>query len=252
MTNVAYAEAGAPDPARQPMNERLIVALDVPTIGEAREIVDQLGDLVSYFKIGGHLRFVDGVDHLIKEIIEQRNRLMVDWKVFDIDATMQACVAAAAERGIHSLTILDNGSLRQAQAEAAVAGKSDDGLPKLFCVTLLTSLDESDAKDLFNLSVDDVVLDRATKAHSWGCDGVIASGQEARLIKDKLGDDFLVLTPGIRPAGVSHDDQKRTATPGDAIRDGADYLIVGRPIIKRDDRREAAQEIIDEMEAAIT
>lgn len=230
--------------------ERLIVALDVPSVDEAKKIVADLDGLVSFFKVGLHLQMREGIEGLIDSLTAAGKQVFLDYKIADIGETMRAGVAGAAERGISFLTIQGSGDLTKDHVKAAILGKRN-GLPKIFCVTLLTSLDEHDAQEVYSKSVEQVVLQRARQAVEWGCDGVIASGREVQRIKDEIGSGFLVISPGIRPSDDAMDDQKRTVTPRQAIEAGSDYLVVGRPIIKSPNKRAAAEAIIEEMRQAL-
>ncbi len=227
---------------------RLIVALDVPTVAAARAIVAELDPLVSFYKIGLTVQWDPNLSGYLEELKAGGSRIFIDFKYSDIGESMRGGVAGAARAGASFLTIQGSGGVNRASLEAAVAGRGDAAL-KLLMVTFLTSLSAADLKGLGG-SVEDVVLERAAAAREAGIDGVIASGREARAIRDKLGPDLLIVTPGIRPQGAASDDHKRAVTPGEAIANGADYLVVGRPIIGADDRRAAAAAIIAEMEAA--
>ena len=230
-------------------NERLIVALDVPTIEQARMLVEQLNGLVSFFKIGLHLHLVPGLNDFIRKLIENGKKVFVDFKYNDVDATVEKAVEQAAKRGITFVTIHGNGST----IRAAIRGRGDGGLPKILLVTLLTSLDAVDIRDLGyrTISVKELVLQRAKMALDAGCDGVIASGQEAQAIRQLArNQQLLIVSPGIRPRNTSTDDHKRPSSPTDAIEAGADYLVVGRPIIQASKPRQAAERIRDEMQAA--
>ncbi|MEE8622738.1 MAG: orotidine-5'-phosphate decarboxylase [Alphaproteobacteria bacterium] len=233
------------------INERLIVALDVPSVVEARKLVQELDRVVCFFKVGLYLQLAEGIEKFIDDLIRDGNKIFIDYKYGDIGASMKGGVAAAARRGINFLTVQGSGELTKEVMKAALAGKGDSDL-KLFFVTLLTSLDESDLRDLGRRSsVETIVLSRAKQALEIGFDGVIASGLEARAIRKLAGPDrFLIVTPGIRPAGAGLDDHKRAVTPAEAIKEGADYLVVGRPIIKDPNPRAAARQILDEMSAA--
>jgi orotidine-5'-phosphate decarboxylase len=229
---------------------RLIVALDVPTVAEARAIVAEVGPSVTFYKIGLYLQWDREVHRFIDELGESGARVFIDFKYSDIGESMRGGVAGAARAGASFLTIQGSGGVNKAALEAAVAGRGDADL-KLLLVTFLTSLSAADLKG-FGVAgaVEDVVLDRVRAAEDAGLDGVIASGREVRAIREMVGADFLIVTPGIRAKGAATDDHKRAVTPGEAITNGADYLVVGRPIIHARDRRAAAIAIADEMRAA--
>jgi orotidine-5'-phosphate decarboxylase len=233
--------------------ERLIVALDVAEPSAAFDIVGQLDGIASFFKLGPWLSFGRGFNELLDRLIDSKKRVFLDSKGCDIPETMRAGVASAASRGISFLTIHGNGDVTESAMRAALEGKEGSDL-KLFAVTVLTSHDSADLQTAgYGPSVVDLALRRAEKAMRVGCDGVITSGHEASAIKQKtlgLGREFLVVTPGIRPAGTKSEDHKRAMTPGMAVTAGADYLVVGRPIIRNENPAKAAAAIIAEMQTA--
>jgi len=226
--------------------QRLIVALDLENIEEAARMVETLAGVVEFYKIGLTLQLAPGVEDLIRRVIRSGKRVFLDYKYYDIAATMTKAVARAVELGVSFLTV--HGATQTIQG--AVKGRGSSDL-KLFAVTVLTNMDQGDIAELgySNHTVEQLVLHRAKKALEAGCDGVIASGHEAQAIK-ALGPKLLVITPGIRPDGYPEDDQKRKTTPSDAISAGADYLVVGRPITGAADPRQAAAEMIEQMQAA--
>ena len=232
--------------------ERLIVALDVTSVGEARGIIGALDGIVFFFKIGLHLQMVNGTEGLINDLIEDNKKVFIDYKYGDIPETVRCGVAAAAGRGIDFLTVQGAGDMTRDVLRAAVRGKRD-GRPKIFLVTLLTSLGAADLKDLgIDQRAEDIVRLRVEMALEAGLDGVIASGREVGSIRDMAGpDELLIATPGIRPEGTRRDDQKRAATPRQAILGGADYLVVGRPIVRHDDPGAAARAIVEEIATTI-
>ena len=227
--------------------ERLIVALDVPGIPEAREMVRVLDGAVSFFKVGLTLQLAEGVEAFIRSLIADGKQVFLDYKYYDIAETLKKAVARAASLGVSFLTIHGPSAL----IRGAVAGRGDGNL-KLFTVTVLTALDAGDIAEMgyTNHSVEDLVLFRARKALEAGCDGVIASGLEAEKIKALSRGKLLVITPGIRPDGYPEDDQKRKTTATSAIQAGADYLVIGRPITGASNPRAAAESFLQEMEAA--
>jgi len=235
--------------ARIDAHERLIVALDVPSIERAEELVRTLDGVVSFFKIGLELSMVEGVFDLISKLTKNKKKVFLDLKYNDVPETVERAVQRVSELGVSFLTVHGNGNI----VKAAVAGRGDADL-KLLTVTVLTSLDNDDMRDLGfrNISVKELVMYRAKKAFEAGCDGVIASVKEAADIRTIAGaeDKFLIVTPGIRTSRSRRDDHKRIGTPTDAIKAGADYLVVGRPIRDASDSRKEAQEIIAEMQAA--
>lgn len=227
--------------------DRLIVALDVKDIDAARQVVEQLDGVADFFKVGLTLQLAAGVEDFIRSLIKQGKRVFLDYKYYDISETLKKTVARASELGVSFLTIHGPSVL----IRSAVEGRGHSNL-KLFTVTVLTSLDAGDIAEMgyTNHTPEQLVLFRAKKALDAGCDGVIASGLEAKQIKELSRDKLLVITPGIRPDGYPDDDQKRKTTPRDAVLAGADYLVVGRPITGAKDLCAAAKEILDQMQSA--
>ncbi len=225
-----------------PASDRLIVALDVPSTDEARKIVDELGDAVSFYKIGLQLFPVGGVD-LAQELLTAGKKVFLDFKFYDIGATVRNAVVSVTGLGATFVTVHGDGDI----IASAVAGRGNSDL-KLLAVTVLTSMDAKSLEELgFAGSVPDLVLKRARMALEAGADGVVASAQEVALLRKELGQDFVIVTPGVRSAGMAHDDQKRVATPAEAIKAGADYLVVGREITRANHRRSAADNIMEQI-----
>jgi orotidine-5'-phosphate decarboxylase len=230
--------------------ERLIVALDLESANQARALADRLDGVVDFFKVGLTLQLAPGVEELIRDLIRRGKKVFLDYKYYDIAPTLTKAVARAADLGVSFLTV--HGTSECIKGAMKGRGKTD---LKIFIVTVLTSHDKSDLDELgyTHHSVEQLVLHRARKALLAGCDGVIASGQEAKSIKSlsrELGRSLLVVTPGIRPDGYPEDDQKRRTTPQDAITNGADYLVLGRPITDAGDPKAAAQDILTDMQTA--
>jgi orotidine-5'-phosphate decarboxylase len=226
--------------------EKLIVALDYWDINDAIKLVEDLGDEVSFYKVGLGLQLAGG-DTLAKNLIQQGKRVFLDYKYLDIEETIKTAVKRAAELKIDFLTVHGVGGILR----AAVEGKGDSSL-KILCVTLLTSMDAEDVKEMgFECDVEELVLARAKKALDAGVDGVIASAREAAAIRKQTSNKLMIVSPGIRPQDSASDDQKRVATPGEAIRAGADYLVIGRPITRAADPKQAAKDIISEMAVAL-
>ena len=221
-----------------PRRERLIVALDVPDAKSAREFVIQLGDSVSFYKIGLELFMAGGYFELLDWLIKQDKRVFVDLKFFDIPATVAAAVKQLSGMGATFCTVHGNQSIMEAAAEAK-------GRLKVLAVTALTSLDRGDLDDLgFKCDVEQLVLSRARRALEAGCDGVVSSGMEAAKLREFIDHKLLVVTPGIRPVeNRPDDDQKRAVTVEQAFQNGADYIVVGRPIRKAADPRAAAEAV---------
>ncbi len=225
-------------------DDRLIVALDVPNILDGVKIADRLGDSVSFYKIGLGMLTGGGLA-LANELKERGKRIFLDMKFFDIGATVERAVAGIAQYELDFLTVHGDPHV----VRAAVAGRGDTDL-KILAVTILTSLDRGDLDDCLIQSgeIQALVIERARLALAAGADGVIASPQEAALIRAlPEANGKLIVTPGVRPTGAALGDQKRIATPSSAITDGADHIVVGRPIIQADDPVKATQAIIAEL-----
>lgn len=218
--------------------DRLIVALDFSDPHEARSFVTKLGESVSFYKIGLELFMSGGYFDLLDWLVANGKKVFVDLKFFDVPETVRSAVRALAGSGATFATIHGN----QAIMEAAVR---DKGTLKVLAVTVLTSLDRGDLDDLgFSCDVEKLVLSRARRALLAGVDGIVSSGLEAPLIRAELGDKLLVVTPGIRPVeNKPMDDQKRTVDVAQAFRNGADYIVVGRPIRQAADPQLAAEAI---------
>lgn len=226
------------------LNERIIFALDVPDPGQAMGLVDRLDSHIKFFKVGLQLFFAGGwsvVDH----IVNRGNKVMLDLKLYDIPATVTLAVQQFADRGISLTTVHGYTPV----VEAALAAETDISI---LAVTVLTSMGEDHLKELgFSGSIADLVAKRAEAAVSCGCHGIVCSAREAKPLRTLLGNDFLMVTPGIRPAGADADDQQRIATPGRAIADGSDYLVVGRPIRDAADQKQVIASLQEEIEAAL-
>ena len=220
-----------------PRRERLIAALDVPTAAEARQLVEKLGGAVTFYKIGLELSTSGGYHELLDWLVKRGNRVFCDLKLYDIPETVRRAVANLRGRGVTFLTVHGDRAIMQAAAKE----KGDVGI---LAVTVLTSLDKHDLEEMgYGSEVGELVLKRAGGALAAGCDGVIASGLEASAIKSEYGARLLVVTPGIRPAGGEMGDQKRTVDVAQAFRNGADYIVVGRPIRDAQDPAAAAEAI---------
>lgn len=233
-----------PPPAR----ERLIVALDVPDIAAARALVGQLGDSACFYKIGLELFMSGGFFELLDELRGDGKKIFVDLKFFDIPETVARAVGSLAERGADFCTVHGN----QAIMEAAAKARAGSSL-RVLAVTALTSLDRGDLDDLgFQCDIGALVLSRARRALAAGCDGVVSSGLEVATLKKEIGGRLVCVTPGIRPVdNKAESDQKRVMTPAAAIRAGADYIVVGRPIRDATDPRAAAEAIQNEIASAL-
>ena len=222
-----------------PPEERLILALDVPSVEEAKHLVERLDDAVQFYKVGLEMLGTGGYFELIEWLVAREKKVFADLKLFDVPETVRSAVRQLRNWPI-TLTTVHAGSA--AILEAACREKGD---LQILAVTVLTSLDQEDLRQMgIQRDVHELVLARAAQALESGCDGVVASGQEAHGLRQSLGKDFLIVTPGIRPAeNRPADDQKRVVTVEQALRNGADYLVVGRPIRNAPDPYEAAMQI---------
>jgi orotidine-5'-phosphate decarboxylase len=238
VTNAAVS-AGASLPNKGiPAQDRLIVALDVPDHEQARRFVEQLGDSVTFYKVGLELFMAGNYWELVAWLTGQGKKVFADLKFFDVPETVRSAVRRLHGRGVSFTTVHGNDAIMRAAVEAR-------GEVQILAVTVLTSLDQGDLADLgFSCNVADLVLSRARRALEIGCDGVVSSGLEAPRLREHLGDKFLVITPGIRPVlNKPADDQKRTVDIEEAFRGGADYIVVGRPIRSAPEPRAAAAAI---------
>ena len=219
-------------------NDRLIFALDVPEASRAKELVLELGDSVSFYKIGMELMMTGDYFSLLDWLVENDKKVFVDLKLFDVPATVSKAVKRLSQRGAYFTTIHGN----QSMMEAAAAEK---GNLKILAVTALTSLDQGDLDDMgFKCDVQELVISRAKRALSSGCDGIVASGLELEHIRSEVDQKLLIVTPGIRPVeNRPTDDQKRVVSVEHAFERGADYIVVGRPIQNADSPRQAAESI---------
>ena len=221
-----------------PPAERLIFALDVPTPQQAKEMVERLGDSVRFHKVGLELFMAGGYWELVDWLADRGKKVFVDLKFFDVPATVAGAVSRLNGRGVTFCTVHGNDSMLRAACEAKES-------VQVLGVTVLTSLDRGDLDDLgFQCDPKQLVLSRARRALEMGCDGIVSSGLEAPEIRAELGPKLHVVTPGIRPIeNKPADDQKRTVDVRQAFENGADYIVVGRPIRKADDPRAAAEKI---------
>jgi orotidine-5'-phosphate decarboxylase len=227
-----------PEKRSIPPEDRLIFALDVPGPEEARRLVETLGDSVRFYKLGLELFTSGGYFELVDWLLGKGKKIFADLKLYDVPETVAAAVRQLRKRPITFTTVHGNDSIM------AAAAREKGGL-KILAVTVLTSLDQNDLRDLgHQADIGDLVLSRARRAQELGCDGVIASGLEARSLRESLGDKLLIVTPGIRPVeNRPADDQKRVVNVEQAIRNGADYIVVGRPIRNAPDPYQAAMQI---------
>ena len=226
--------------------DRLIVALDTPDISRARRLVEAIGESAVFYKIGMELAYGGGLP-LVTELSGAGKQVFLDLKLHDIPNTVERATAQAARLGAGFLTV----HAYPQTMRAAVAGARGSGM-QVLAVTVLTSYDDADLFDVcYRFGVVETVRRRAEQARELGVDGLVASAAEAAMVRKTIGEAMLLVTPGIRPAGGAIGDQKRVATPAEAILSGADYLVVGRPVTEAPDPRAAAQAIVAEVEQAL-
>jgi orotidine-5'-phosphate decarboxylase len=225
--------------------DRLIVALDVPTSREADAVIEKLGDTVGFYKIGYQLAFERGLP-LAAALVGAGKRVFLDMKLHDIGNTVARGVETIAQLGVTFLTVHAYPQTMRAAVEARAGSRL-----KILAVTVLTSYDDADLAEAgYSVGVDQLVAERAKQAHDVGTDGIVCSPAEAGPLRLMVGADMLLVTPGVRPAGAAIGDQKRVTTPAQAISAGADYLVVGRPVIAAPDPKAAADAIVAEIAAA--
>ena len=225
---------------------RLIVALDVSTAAAAQKIVAAVGDSARIYKVGMQLYTAEG-PQIVRDLIASGRQVFLDLKYHDIPNTVGAAVKEAAKLGVKMLTVHAAGGGKMLRA-AVEAARNTSASTMILAVTVLTSLD---SRDLDHAGVRGSVVDQVSRlaalAIANGCHGVVASAQEAAALRAELGDDFLIVTPGVRPVGSGNGDQARVVTPAEAIASGASYIVVGRPITEADDPAEEAREILAQM-----
>jgi orotidine-5'-phosphate decarboxylase len=228
------------------MRNPIIVALDVPSRAEAISLVDELGDVVGYFKVGMELYAAEGPS-LVRELAAGGTNIFLDMKFYDIPETVKRATAIVAGLGVKLLTVHGSGAVMR----GAVEGRGASDL-KLLAVTVLTSFDEQDMTDLgYAGSIPDLVALRVRKAREAGIDGIVCSPLDLKRVREVAGPDALLVTPGVRSAGAAAGDQKRVATPAQAVKSGADLLVVGRQITRAADPRAEALRILDEIAAGL-
>lgn len=232
-------------------SDKLIVALDVPNMAKVRQLVEQLDDSVSYYKVGMELFYGVGID-VVRYLKNSGKSIFVDLKMHDIPNTVAQGASMLTKMGMSMLNVhaLGGAAMMKGAAEAVAntAASLNIPRPKLIAVTVLTSMNDEDWDTLnYKLSIPEQVVLLAKMAQDSGLDGVVASPQEAALIRKACGDEFLIVTPGVRPQGAESNDQSRIATPAMAMQNGATHLVVGRPITKAANPRAAAEQILKEM-----
>jgi orotidine-5'-phosphate decarboxylase len=236
-----------------PLADPLIIALDFSSASEADALVDALGDSAGFYKVGMELFAAAGMDY-VRSLTDRGKRVFLDMKYYDIGETVKRAVAVAAKSGATFLTIHAVGQVMRAaiagRDEARNAGRGDSKL-KLLAVTVLTSLDEADLREMgHDCTVSELVALRVALARKIGIEGIVASPLEARAIRKLAGPDAILVTPGVRSRGADQGDQKRVATPAEAIRDGADYLVIGRQVTRAADPVAAVTQIRNEFRHA--
>ncbi len=228
------------------VRERLIVPLDVPSVEDAWGLVDRLGDTACHYKIGHALQFCGGLD-LARDLVRDGNRVFLDVKLHDIPNTIENGVARIRDLGVGFVTVH-----AYPQTMAAAQHAAQGSSLQILGVTVLTSMADADLTEAgYAMSVADLVRQRARQAADVGVTGVVCAPPDLAMIREDVGDDLQLVTPGVRPAGSEAGDQKRVATPGEAIAAGADYLVVGRPIYAAPDPAAAARSVIEEITQAL-
>jgi len=226
--------------------DRLIVALDLPTVSDAEAMVERLGDSVSFYKVGYQLAFASGLA-FVDELVRGGKQVFLDMKLHDIENTVSKGVESVARTGVTFLTV----HAYPQTMKAALAARRGSDL-KILAVTVLTSYDDIDlAESGYTMSVDALVARRAQQAHDLGVDGLVCSPEEASPLRLAVGHEMVFVTPGIRPQGSARGDQKRVTTPAQAIAAGADYLVVGRPITEASNPKAAAESVVAEIAAVV-
>jgi len=230
--------------------DHLIVALDVATAVEAQQVVYELGDAISIYKVGLQLFIAEG-PRFVSELVNSGRKVFLDVKLNDIPNTVGGAVRSASELGIHMITVHASGGSAMLKAAVEASKAAGDG-PMILAVTVLTSLSSADLRETgVEVDASSQVQLLAKAAQVAGCHGVVSSAQEARSLRKELGLAMAIVTPGIRPIGSEMGDQSRIATPSGAISAGASHLVVGRPILSAKNRHQAAKEILDEIATAL-
>ena len=229
--------------------EKLIVALDVPSAAKAREIVGSLGDSVDFYKVGMQLYTAEG-PAIVRELVSSGKRVFLDLKYHDIPNTVASAVREAGKLGVSMLTLHASGGSKMLQAAMKAARESNPAM-KVVAVTVLTSMNQEDLNEIMHGNLQEQVVYLAGLALRAGCHGIVSSAREVRVLRDRVGNDFLVVTPGVRPAGAAHGDQARVVTPAEAIAAGSTHLVIGRPITAAPNPAQEAKKIIQEIEQAV-
>ena len=234
-------------------DSRLIVALDFHTMDDVKKLVNELGDSVNYYKVGMELFYSVGAS-VVEWLKTQNKNIFLDLKLHDIPNTVAGGLCSLMNLGANILNVHAGGGYTMMKTAAdrlkEFAESNNKPRPKLIAITVLTSINQDDWNKLgYRLSIKDQVINLAQLAQKAGLDGVVASPQEAQSIREACGKDFLIVTPGVRPAGSAINDHSRIATPAQALKNGASHLVVGRPIIAADNPREAALSILEEIKS---
>jgi orotidine-5'-phosphate decarboxylase len=231
----------------QPVKNPLIIALDVDSAAQARDIVERLGGTVDIYKVGMELYAAAGIE-FVRELVAEGKQIFLDMKYFDIGETVKRAVAQVAKTGVSFLTLHSSGAVMR----AAVEGRGNNPL-RLLAVTVLTSFDQTDLAEMgYTCSVCDLVAQRVRLATSTGVDGIVCSPLEVAEVRRLAGPKAILVTPGVRSAGAGKGDQKRVATPAEALAGGSDYLVIGRQVTRAKDPKAAVLQICDEIRAHVT
>ena len=226
--------------------DRLIIPLDVPTVADARSMVERIGDTAGFYKIGHQLAFAGGLE-FANELLQDGKQVFLDMKLLDIDNTVAKGIENIVKLGVQMTTIHAYPKAMKAAVEAA---RGSDLC--ILGVTVLTSMDDGDLADAgYHGDAESLVLKRAKQAAEADMGGIVASAKEAKQIREIVGPDMAIVTPGIRPVGSDAGDQKRIMTPADAIASGSSHLVVGRPITAAPDPKSAAQAVLDEIASVV-
>jgi len=228
--------------------DQLIVALDVSSAAQAQKIVTALGESVTFYKVGMQLYTAEGPG-IVRDLIRAGRRVFLDLKYHDIPNTVGAAVREAGKLGVSLLTVHGSGGSKMLRAATEAARESNPAL-KVIAVTVLTSMDQDELNEIMQGNLEEQVVHVAGLALKAGCHGVVSSAREVRALRTRMGNDFLVITPGVRPAGAAHGDQARVVTPAEAIAAGSTHLVVGRPITAAPNPAREAEKIIQEIEQA--
>lgn len=226
--------------------DQLIVALDVSSAAQAQRIVTALGDSVTFYKVGMQLYTAEG-PAVVRDLIGGGRRVFLDLKYHDIPNTVGAAVREAGKLGVSLLTVHASGGSKMLRAATEAARESNPAM-KVIAVTVLTSMDQDDLNEIMQGNLEEQVVHVAGLALKAGFHGVVSSAREVRALRTRMGNDFLVVTPGVRPAGAAHGDQARVVTPAEAIAAGSTHLVVGRPITAAPNPAREAEKIIQEIE----